>query len=384
MNPEFPMRNTTLCYLEQDGKWLMLHRVTKKNDMNHDKWIGVGGKFEPFESPEDCLLREVREETGLQLTRFRCRGIVTFILGRLTEYMHLYTADGWTGELIRDPARNEGVLEWVPTDTVETLPIWEGDKIFFRLLKEDAADAFVSAGSSGALLVGSTLKVGRIDGVIRPALCPILPTVKPDKKVLLLDAGANADCKAANLVQFAVMGAVYAKVALGVKTPKVALLSNGTEEKKGNQLNHEAFPLLKEIGNGEFVGNIEARDIMSGDCDVVVADGFSGNVALKSMEGSMKGLFTMLKAEISSSLKGKIGALLLKKSFYRLKNSLDYNKYGGAVFLGVEKVVVKAHGSAKAESVKNAVLQAAAAVEADTVASIKAELGGVRAQGTAL
>ena len=137
MNPEFPMRNTTLCYLEQDGKWLMLHRVTKKNDMNHDKWIGVGGKFEPFESPEDCLLREVREETGLQLTRFRCRGIVTFILGRLTEYMHLYTADGWTGELIRDPARNEGVLEWVPTDTVETLPIWEGDKIFFRLLKED-------------------------------------------------------------------------------------------------------------------------------------------------------------------------------------------------------------------------------------------------------
>lgn len=256
--------------------------------------------------------------------------------------------------------------------------------VAFRLLKEDAADAFVSAGSSGALLVGSTLKVGRIDGVIRPALCPILPTVKPDKKVLLLDAGANADCKAANLVQFAVMGAVYAKVALGVKTPKVALLSNGTEEKKGNQLNHEAFPLLKEIGNGEFVGNIEARDIMSGDCDVVVADGFSGNVALKSMEGSMKGLFTMLKAEISSSLKGKIGALLLKKSFYRLKNSLDYNKYGGAVFLGVEKVVVKAHGSAKAESVKNAVLQAAAAVESGTVASIKAELGGVRAQGTAL
>ena len=137
MNPEFPMRNTTLCYLERDGKWLMLHRVTKKNDMNHDKWIGVGGKFEPFESPEDCLLREVREETGLQLTRFRCRGIVTFILGRLTEYMHLYTADGWTGELIRDPDRNEGVLEWVPTDAVETLPIWEGDKIFFRLLKED-------------------------------------------------------------------------------------------------------------------------------------------------------------------------------------------------------------------------------------------------------
>ena len=115
----------------------MLHRVTKKNDMNHDKWIGVGGKFEPFESPEDCLLREVREETGLTLTSYRCRGIVTFILGRLTEFMFLYTADGWEGELIRDITRNEGVLEWVPIEQVENLPVWEGDKIFFRLLRED-------------------------------------------------------------------------------------------------------------------------------------------------------------------------------------------------------------------------------------------------------
>lgn len=137
MDPKFPMLNTTLCYLEQDGKWLMLHRVTKKNDMNHDKWIGVGGKFEPFESPEDCLLREVREETDLTLTRWRCRGIVTFILGDLTEYMYLYTADAWTGELVSDPDRNEGILEWVPRDSVEDLPIWEGDKIFLRLLKED-------------------------------------------------------------------------------------------------------------------------------------------------------------------------------------------------------------------------------------------------------
>ena len=137
MNPEFPMLNTTLCYLEQDGKRLMLHRVTKKNDMNHDKWIGVGGKFEPFESPEDCLLREVREETGLCLTSYRLRGIVTFLLGNLTEYMFLYTADGWEGELIRDTTRNEGVLEWVPIEQVESLPVWEGDKIFFRLLKEN-------------------------------------------------------------------------------------------------------------------------------------------------------------------------------------------------------------------------------------------------------
>ena len=137
MDSKFPMRNTTLCYLEQDDAYLMLHRVTKKNDLNHDKWIGVGGKFEPFESPEDCLLREVQEETGLTLTSYRCRGVVTFLLGELTEYMFLYTADAWTGTLVKDAARNEGILEWVPKEQVEQLPIWEGDKIFFRLLKED-------------------------------------------------------------------------------------------------------------------------------------------------------------------------------------------------------------------------------------------------------
>ncbi len=246
--------------------------------------------------------------------------------------------------------------------------------VAFRLLRENAADAFVSAGSSGALLVGSTLKVGRIKGVNRPALCPVLPTVKEGKKVLLLDAGANADCKAVNLVQFAVMGGVYAKAALGVKTPKIALLSNGTEDKKGNQLNHEAFPQLKALKNVEFVGNIEARDIMSGDYDVVVADGFSGNVALKSMEGTISSLFSLMKAEFMSTARGKLGALMLRKSFKNLKNSLDYNKYGGAVFLGVDKVVVKAHGSAKRESIENAVLQAAEAVKAGTVETIKKEL----------
>ena len=123
MDPKFPMRNTTLCYLEQDDAYLMLHRVTKKNDLNHDKWIGVGGKFEPFESPEDCLLREVQEETGLILTSYRCRGVVTFLLGELTEYMFLYTADAWTGTLVKDAARNEGILVSVIVGVALTLPI---------------------------------------------------------------------------------------------------------------------------------------------------------------------------------------------------------------------------------------------------------------------
>lgn len=154
--------NTTLCYLEQDGAWLMLHRVKKRNDVNHDKWIGVGGKFEPCESPEECLLREVREETGLTLTRWRYRGIVTFVLDGAAEYMHLFTADRWEGQLLPGNACAEGVLEWVPKERVPALPIWEGDRIFFRLLDEERpffslklcyrGDALAAAALDGAPL----------------------------------------------------------------------------------------------------------------------------------------------------------------------------------------------------------------------------------------
>ena len=137
MNPEYPIFSTTLCYLERDDAYLMLHRVKKEDDYNHDKWVGVGGKFERFESPEDCLLREVKEETGLTLTHWRSRGLLTFIWGNMTEFIHLYTADGWTGEMIQGDACREGVLVWVPKEKVEQLPIWEGDKIFFKLLNEE-------------------------------------------------------------------------------------------------------------------------------------------------------------------------------------------------------------------------------------------------------
>ena len=129
--------NTTLIYIECGGEYLMLHRTKKENDCNRDKWIGIGGKYEEGESPEECALRETKEETGLTLTSYRCRGMVTFLLGELTEYMFLYTADAWTGTLVKDAARNEGILEWVPKEQVEQLPIWEGDKIFFRLLNEE-------------------------------------------------------------------------------------------------------------------------------------------------------------------------------------------------------------------------------------------------------
>ena len=227
----------------------------------------------------------------------------------------------------------------------------------FKALKErEEVKAFISAGSSGAYLVGATLKLGRIDGVDRPALAPILPTVIDNKKVVLLDAGANADCKPINLCQFAVMGSEFVK-ALGVDKPKVALLSNGTEE-KGNALNHEVYVLLKNNTLIDFIGNVEAREILQGKADVVVADGFSGNVALKSLEGAVKSFTSLLKKEMLSSLKGKIAGLLLKKTFKKLYSKMDYNQNGGAILLGVKKAVIKIHGSSKRVAVKGAILQA--------------------------
>ena len=227
-----------------------------------------------------------------------------------------------------------------------------------KILKEDEnAKTLVSAGSTGAVLSASVILSRRIKGVFRPALAPCLPNMK-DGETMLLDCGANVDCKANWLVQFAIMGSVYMREVKGVKNPRVALLSNGTEDEKGCALTLEAFELLKKEKSINFVGNMEAREILSGDYDVVVADGFSGNVALKATEGAVKVILKTLKSEIMNSFMAKVGALFMKKTFSSLKNKLDYNKRGGAVLLGMEKTVVKAHGSSKAEAFKCAVLQA--------------------------
>ena len=254
-------------------------------------------------------------------------------------------------------ARDVITCDEEPTVAIRTKPN-SSLCVAFKALKEDPeATALVSAGSTGAVLVGATLKVGRLKGVNRPALCPILPTAKGGQ-VLLLDSGANADCKPINLLDFALIGTEYAKCALKIEKPRVALLSNGTEDKKGNALTHEVFPMLKEADGINFVGNIEGRDILSGDVDVVVTDGFSGNVALKSLEGAINLLLKMLKEEIYSSFVSKLGGMLLKGSFKNLKEKIDYNKRGGAVFLGVNKLIIKSHGSSKAETIKASVLQA--------------------------
>ena len=204
-----------------------------------------------------------------------------------------------------------------------------------------------------------------------------MPTVNPQKQVLLCDSGANADCKPINLCQFAVMGSAYAE-AMGVENPKVALLSNGTEDEKGNMLIHEVLPALRNTEGINFVGNIEGRDILSGEVDVVVCDGFAGNIAIKSIEGSITALMKMMKGYIYSSFKGKLGGLLLKDTFKTMMKDLDYNNKGGALFLGVNKTVIKAHGSSKRAAIKAAVLQAVEYSQSEVAKKVKEKLDTVK------
>ncbi|MDY3899258.1 MAG: phosphate acyltransferase PlsX [Bacilli bacterium] len=224
-------------------------------------------------------------------------------------------------------------------------------KSFDILRENDDINCLVSAGSTGAILTGAVLKVGRIKGVKRPAFCPILPTMIPGKIVAICDSGANADCDPHYLQQFGIMGSLYLNTAYNIDKPKVALLNIGTEEEKGDILRKQTFQLLKETNNINFVGNMESRDLLTGEYDLVVCDGFSGNVLLKSTEGACLEMLKLLKRTFTKSFKNKIGALLLKKDIYEIKDFMDYNNYGGAVMLGVNKTIVKGHGSTKALSI---------------------------------
>ena len=241
----------------------------------------------------------------------------------------------------------------------------------FEALNRDDADGFVSAGSTGAVLVGAFMKVGRIKGVSRPALAPVLPTLKGNG-VVLCDCGANVDCKPVNLQHFAIMASAYAEGMLGVKNARVGLLNNGAEAHKGNELTQEAYKLLSETRGINFVGNCEARDILSGDYDVVVCDGFNGNIALKSAEGTANTMLKLIKDGVySGGLKSKLGALMLKSVFKNVKKKMDYNAHGGACFLGVNKIVVKSHGASKSKSITASILQAKSLAEAKVCDKIK-------------
>ena len=224
-----------------------------------------------------------------------------------------------------------------------------------KLLSEGEGDAFLSAGNSGALIMGATLIVKRIKGVKRPAFAPVMPT--STGPCLLIDSGANIEVRPEMLFQFGVMGASYVENVLNIKNPRVALANVGTEDHKGGELQHEAFRLLKNSGLN-FIGNIEARDIPAGVCDVIVADGFTGNVILKMYEGVAKELMKKIKGMFMKNLKTKIAAGMIKKDIYELKQYFDYNQYGAAPIMGAARPVLKTHGSAKAETMITAMKSA--------------------------
>lgn len=225
------------------------------------------------------------------------------------------------------------------------------------LHKDESVKGLVSLGSTGAILAGSVMRIGRIPGVKRPAFCPILPTMN-QSIVGVCDSGANVDCEPFYLQQFALMGSLYMERAFGKISPRVALLNIGTEEEKGDARSKEAYQLIKNTPGINFVGNMESRDVLSGDYDLIVCDGFSGNVLIKSVEGTGLELLKLLKKTLTKSFKTKMGALLIKKEVMEIKNFMDYNNYGGAVMLGVKKNIIKAHGSSKASAVYHCINQA--------------------------
>ncbi len=241
--------------------------------------------------------------------------------------------------------------------------------VALNLVKDGKCDAFVSAGSTGAVLAGGQLLVGRIKGVERPPLAPLIPNA--DGVSLLVDCGANVDARPTQLVQFAKMGSAYMKYAMGIENPKVALLNIGTEEEKGNALVKDTYPMLSSTTDINFIGSIEAREIPAGGADVIVCDAFAGNIALKMYEGVAKVLLSKLKEAMMLNLKTKIGALLIKDTLKATLKDFDATQYGGAPLLGLKGLVVKTHGSAKAGEVRNSIIQCITFKEQDVNGKIR-------------
>ena len=242
----------------------------------------------------------------------------------------------------------------------------------FKELAEDRADAFVSAGSTGAIVVGGTFIVKRIKGVKRAAIGSAIPTLKGHS--MLIDCGANSECKAEYLEQFAVMGSAYMEKIMGVKNPKVGLLNNGAEETKGTDMHVEAYQILKNSENINFAGNVEGRNAPMGEVDVIVADGFSGNIFLKTFEGVGLMLLKGLKSVLYSSATTRLAGAVIKKPLKNFMKRFDYSEQGGAPLLGVNGVVIKAHGSSDAVAIKNAVRQSIEMVKAELISAITASV----------
>lgn len=250
------------------------------------------------------------------------------------------------------------------------------------LVKQGRADAVVSAGHSGAAMAAALLRLGRLPGIDRPAIGTVLPTLMADKSVLILDVGANVDCRPKFLEQFAVMGSVYSKFVLGIEEPKVGLLNIGEESTKGNELALRTYQLLQENPRLAFIGNAEGRDVLSGRFDVVVCDGFVGNVLLKFAEAIGEVLLQILREELPQGWRGRLGAILLKPNLRRIKQRIDHAEHGGGLLLGVDGICIISHGSSQAPSIFNAVRLAKEAVDHEVLSRIQTQYHKLEATAT--
>ncbi len=242
-----------------------------------------------------------------------------------------------------------------------------------RLIKEGKADAVLSAGNTGAFMAAAVLYLKCIEGIHRPAISPALPTQDPDRMVVLLDVGANMDAEAVHLLQYGIMGSLYAEKRFHIKSPKIGLLNVGDEAGKGSKVVQDAFKLLLD-SKVHFVGNVESREIFANKADVVICDGFVGNAVLKAGEGLVEAIFTMMKKEFTSGVREKAGAALLQPAFSNLKRRLDYSEYGGAPLLGINGVCIKSHGSSNAQAISNGIKVAANLVEEKLLKEIREQI----------
>jgi len=314
----------------------------------------LGGDFAPQEIVAGAI--EAVKERGLKIT--------------------LVGPEDTLGPILREQKINEieivNATEIITNDEAPVMAVRRKKQstlvVGANLVKEQRAAALVTAGSTGAFMAAGLFLVGRVADIERPALAPLVPT-RDGKGVVVLDMGANMDAKPEHLMQYGVMGSIYAEKVLRRKKPRVALLNVGTEEGKGNQVCKDAYGLLQQAGVN-FVGNIEARAVLSGEVDVIVCDGFTGNVLLKFMEGMAETMFDLMKERFTADTRSKIGALLLKPTLRKFKKSFDYSEHGGAPLLGINGIFVKCHGSSNRIAIKNGLYQAQRFIEQGVVSNI--------------
>lgn len=330
---------------DKDGSWKMPHRVNPTTGQYKQQMIKIaidamGGDFGPAPIVEGVL--QALSEASFE----------AILVGKRAEIESL-VPKGLESRISYEEASDVFDMDEMATDALKR----KDSSIYkaIELVRNGSADAVVSAGHSGATMSLATLRIGRLDGVSRPPIATLMPTIIRGKKTLVLDVGANVDCKPEHLFEFAVMSEAYAQQILRIQKPKISLLSNGEEDCKGNETSKAAFELLKKMDN--FVGNAEGNQVFDGSVDIIVCDGFVGNILLKTAEGVSGAISKIIKRNIKESAIAMIGAVLLKRVFKKLKNDVDYDEYGGAPLLGVKKCTIISHGKSSPKAIKNAIFQ---------------------------